>query len=248
MSIARTVFTLTLVAPCAVVIGASPRMGGAMKHVMVGFDGASLHAMVDPATATPVMRDYGESYSGGASVLDDSMYNAQYGWMIEGGWLPPAGAEIWIEQTLATPGLLAYSGGTMMNQGTFSPIFGAGGSAPRIRWSGAMLHNWYASDVVGTHAATYRVYLGDAQGNPLVAYGDDSVVLEWIAQPPCDDIDFNGDGVFPDNQDVIDFLEVFAGAPCATGTCKDIDFNNDGVFPDITDVVRFFEVFAGGAC
>jgi hypothetical protein len=71
-----------------------------------------------------------------------------------------------------------------------------------------------------------------------------------VTQPPpsCDSIDFNGDGIFPDNQDVIDFLEVFGGGPCPTGTCGDIDFNNDGVFPDNADIVTFIEVFGGASC
>jgi glucose/arabinose dehydrogenase len=64
----------------------------------------------------------------------------------------------------------------------------------------------------------------------------------------CDSTDFNGDGVFPDNQDIIDFIDVFGGAPCPTGNCNDIDFNNDGIFPDNGDIVKFLEVFAGSAC
>ena len=28
------------------------------------------------------------------------------------------------------------------------------------------------------------------------------------------DVDFNNDGVFPDNQDIVDFLAVFAGGEC----------------------------------
>ncbi|HLP83347.1 MAG TPA: choice-of-anchor X domain-containing protein [Phycisphaerales bacterium] len=64
----------------------------------------------------------------------------------------------------------------------------------------------------------------------------------------CDTIDFNGNGVFPEDQDVIDFFDVLAGAPCPTGTCNDIDFNNNGVFPEDQDVVDFFNVLAGGQC
>jgi glycosidase len=65
---------------------------------------------------------------------------------------------------------------------------------------------------------------------------------------PCDSIDFNGDGIFPDNQDIVDFITVFAGGVCPTGTCNDIDFNNDAIFPDNTDLVNFIDVLAGGAC
>jgi hypothetical protein len=70
--------------------------------------------------------------------------------------------------------------------------------------------------------------------------------------PPCDDIDFNNNGVFPEDQDVIDFFDVLAGgnpASCnAVQGCNDIDFNNNGVFPEDQDVVDFFNVLAGGNC
>ena len=64
----------------------------------------------------------------------------------------------------------------------------------------------------------------------------------------CDAIDFNHDGVFPSTDDLADFLSVFGGGPCSTGTCGDIDFNNDGVFPSSDDIDALFRVFAGGTC
>ncbi|HLP85330.1 MAG TPA: hypothetical protein VK157_13355 [Phycisphaerales bacterium] len=62
----------------------------------------------------------------------------------------------------------------------------------------------------------------------------------------CDDIDFNNNDVFPEDQDVIDFFNVLAGADCPQ--CNDIDFNNNGVFPEDQDVIDFFNVLAGGNC
>ena len=64
----------------------------------------------------------------------------------------------------------------------------------------------------------------------------------------CDPIDFNGDGLSPDNRDLEDFLGVFGGGACNTGSCGDIDFNNDGLAPDNDDIEAFFRVFGGGAC
>ncbi len=68
----------------------------------------------------------------------------------------------------------------------------------------------------------------------------------------CDDIDFNNNGVFPEDQDVIDFFNVLAGGNPASCDlvqgCNDIDFNNNGVFPEDQDVIDFFDVLAGGAC
>ncbi len=62
----------------------------------------------------------------------------------------------------------------------------------------------------------------------------------------CDSIDFNNNTVFPEDQDVVDFFSVLAGAPCPA--CNDIDFNNNGVFPEDQDVIDFLNVLAGGSC
>jgi hypothetical protein len=81
--------------------------------------------------------------------------------------------------------------------------------------------------------------------------GVEGVFRVRIAPPVvggCDSIDFNGDGLFPDVSDIDDFVSVFAGGACSTGTCGDIDFNNDGLFPDTGDIDAFLRVFAGGSC
>jgi hypothetical protein len=65
----------------------------------------------------------------------------------------------------------------------------------------------------------------------------------------CDSIDFNGDGLFPDNLDLVDFVTVFGGGACSNDpNCNDIDFNNDGLFPDNEDIFALFRVFGGGDC
>jgi hypothetical protein len=64
----------------------------------------------------------------------------------------------------------------------------------------------------------------------------------------CDSIDFNANGLFPEDQDLVDFFSVFAGGACSTGTCGDIDFNNNGLFPEDADVIAFLRVLAGGTC
>lgn len=68
---------------------------------------------------------------------------------------------------------------------------------------------------------------------------------------PCDRIDFNLDGLFPDTLDIDDFLSVFSGGPCSTAPfpgCGDIDFNNDGLFPDTLDIDSLLSAFSGGPC
>ncbi|MFN7886156.1 MAG: lamin tail domain-containing protein [Phycisphaerae bacterium] len=77
-------------------------------------------------------------------------------------------------------------------------------------------------------------------------YRGPSLVIFPGAPAGCDDIDFNNDEVFPDDQDVVDFFNVLAGGECPA--CNDIDFNNDEVFPDDQDVIDFFNVLAGGNC
>ena len=76
--------------------------------------------------------------------------------------------------------------------------------------------------------------------------------IEECPATGCDDIDFNNNGVFPEDQDVIDFFDVLAGGSPTTcdltAGCNDIDFNNNGVFPEDQDVVDFFNVLAGGSC
>jgi hypothetical protein len=101
---------------------------------------------------------------------------------------------------------------------------------------------------------------GDDEGRPssLSDAGDAVFVLRFtdstravvVASLPsaCDSIDFNGDGLFPDESDLVDFLSVLAGGACTTNTCNDIDFNNDGLFPDDSDLIAFLQVLAGGGC
>lgn len=68
--------------------------------------------------------------------------------------------------------------------------------------------------------------------------------------PPdtCSDIDFNNDGLFPDDNDLVGFLNVLAGGPCPGSVCDPIDYNNDGLFPDDSDLIAFLRVLAGGSC
>ncbi len=64
----------------------------------------------------------------------------------------------------------------------------------------------------------------------------------------CDTIDFNRNGLYPEDADLIDLLSVLAGGPCSTTRCGDIDINNDGLFPSDDDLIAFLRTLAGGAC
>jgi len=83
----------------------------------------------------------------------------------------------------------------------------------------------------------------------LDAPADGKYVAFFIPGLVCDCVDFNRDGLFPDTDDITEFLTVFGGGPCSNDpNCGDIDFNNDGLFPDTQDIQSLLSVFAGGAC
>jgi hypothetical protein len=65
----------------------------------------------------------------------------------------------------------------------------------------------------------------------------------------CDSIDFNNDGLFPDDNDIIDYLAVLAGGDCSNApNCNDLDFDNNGLFPGDDDLIAFLSVLAGAEC
>ncbi len=81
---------------------------------------------------------------------------------------------------------------------------------------------------------------------PLLLGSGGAYILVMASLPTmCDTLDFNRNGVSPEDQDLIDFFNVFAGSPC--WTCGDLDFNNDFVSND-EDVIDFLGVLAGSAC
>lgn len=235
----KTCLFLASLALTAPAFAQMPRMGGEMKHILVHLHGQMLEGHVDTLVATPILRDYGEEYMGAASVLNGTMYNAQYGWMAEGFWTPPQGSFLWIERTSATPGLLAYRGGTMMNPGSYDPIFGTGGSSPRIMWDGTMLHNWYAATAEGRYSATYRIYFGDADGTETPGYEAGEVELTWTTPDPCP-ADFNGDG-FVDFFDYGDYVGCFESGACPPGITADVNADGFTDFFDMTAYVADFE-------
>ena len=87
------------------------------------------------------------------------------------------------------------------------------------------------------------VYVGGTAGERAVMW---SGPLADLVGTTCDSIDFNNNGVFPEDQDIADFFNVLAGSACSP--CNDIDFNNNDVFPEDQDVIDFFNVLAGGEC
>lgn len=108
--------------------------------------------------------------------------------------------------------------------------------------------SWFSSnELVCVEAAPIN-----ADGTMTVVLAEDNTPFFAIAritpQSQCDGIDFNRNGVFPENQDVIDFFTTLAGGPCPYVEPCDIDFNNNTVFPEDQDVIDFFATLAGDTC
>ncbi len=95
-----------------------------------------------------------------------------------------------------------------------------------------------------TTALTGTKFRALVQGTCNGATSD--TVTITVSATCCDSIDFNNNGVFPEDQDITDFFDTLAGGTCPT--CNDIDFNNNQVFPEDADVIDFFNVLAGGTC
>jgi hypothetical protein len=65
-------------------------------------------------------------------------------------------------------------------------------------------------------------------------------VRVYVNPTECSSIDHNRDGVYPDPQDVVDFIMTFGQGG--------VDFNRDDIFPADEDITAFFSVLAGGPC
>lgn len=165
-----------------------PHVDGSMKHVMVALDGQALsvHVDGDPLERMEMLRYPGEEYTPPADVLNETYYSSRYGWLADGFIDLPGGAGIFVAVVTSDPGLMVYEGGmrSMKESHTYAPILGTDGNDEPWRWSGMMVHNWYAAAAPGDFEATYDVYVGDAAtGEPLDGYSGDRVTLLFRAVP-----------------------------------------------------------------
>jgi hypothetical protein len=160
---------------------------------------------------------------------------------------------------LATPSISTQPTATAANEGTSASFSVVASGATGYQWrkgttnlsnggnvSGATSPMLTLANVQQSDAASYNCVVSNTCGNIT-----SSSVALTVNAPGCDGIDFNQDGLFPDDADLIDFLSVLAGGACSTDPapgCSDIDFNNDGLFPDDIDLVTFLQVLAGQPC
>ncbi|MCA9250731.1 MAG: hypothetical protein R3E58_12360 [Phycisphaerae bacterium] len=222
-NLARAIAFLSFLPCAAQAMGASPQLGGPMKHLQVTVINQIVSVSVDGDPNERLwLQDYGETYAGAASVLDGQSYNGQYGWLIGGIVDIPSGAGVFVELQSQSEGLLAFE------QGTFAPIFGTQGSDVVWQWNGFMTHNWYAADTCGKYEAIYEVYVGDAAGNRIPEYVSDFVTLYWQFVPVenLGDIDQDGD---VDLLDFAEFQTCFTGSGESTmaSHCGCFDFDGD---------------------
>ncbi len=195
-----------------------------MLHLLIEQDGQSLVVDFETHVGEPVeLYTYpGETYSGAASVLEETYYSGQYGWLANGFFNLPGGSGVFIENLGTTPGLSVY------DAFTYAPILGTDGTSDVWQWSGQMTHNWYSATEPGVYSATYRVYVGDAAtGEPVAGWAHAELTLEWIVPTDCL-ADVNGDGMVTP-ADFTAWINAFnSDAPeCdqnGDGTCSPADF------------------------
>ncbi len=175
--------TVLVVMPTVLQAQGWPNNEGPMHHVLITLDSGTQVLNVEaPALADPPeLRCYVENYNTPADVLNDSCYNDQYGWLAGGFIELPAESAIWVELVDQSGGLDFYQGGMrpMTPMHTYDAILGTDGSSERWQWNGMMTHNWVRATTLGSKSATFNVYVGDLQGDPLPGYTGDQVTLDW---------------------------------------------------------------------
>jgi len=156
----------------------APQLGGPMKHILVTLDANALQlAFESPDSDTLDLQHDCETHTGAAAVLNDSGFNAQYGWLAGGFINLPTGYGIAVEMFDRTPGLRVY------DAFTFQPILGTDGADAVWQWSGVMTHNWYATRVHGPHRVRHEIFVADLDANPLDAYTSATVDLHFDFNP-----------------------------------------------------------------
>jgi hypothetical protein len=136
--------------------------------------------------------------------------------------------------------------------GVVGTTVGVSSSVATVTSVSALAPGAYTLTVTDSGVTTQAAGIAlDGEANATLPSGDgiaggNAVFAFTVVGTPCTDIDFNNNGVFPEDQDVVDFFSVLAGSDCPT--CDTIDFNGNGVFPEDQDVIDFFTVLAGGSC
>jgi|GEM_PF-970547 len=217
----------------------NPSLGGQMKHLLITLPSDAIQLGRDhDGTEIMALTDYCEFYEGAAGALDGMAYNGQYGWLANGFISLPPQYDIWIEVLEQSDGLMTYE------QGTYQPIFGTEGSDTRWRWSGIMTHNWYAVMEPGFYFATYRVYVADANGEPVEGYAANDITVEWEFGSSCIAADMNCDTAVT-LDDVALFVDVLLDATGATANQRCGADTDENAIRDSRDIAVFIGLLLG---
>jgi hypothetical protein len=142
---------------------------------VVSFDPAERWAVLNGTAYSRVLGWYDEGTTG---ANGDNFYDTYAGEL--------AGNYVWIERIGGSPELQTYAISEAGDPvAPYTPIFGTQGSDTRWRWDGFMAHNVYAVALTALTAsnqiftATYRLYVGDAAGNPVPGYGETTTTWTW---------------------------------------------------------------------
>jgi hypothetical protein len=142
---------------------------------VISFDPAARWAVLNGTAYSRVLGWYDEGTTG---ANGDNFYDT-YARELAGNYL-------WIEKTGGSPELKTYAISEAGDPtAPYTPIFGTDGSPTRWRWDGFMAHNVNAVALTALTAsnqvftATYRLYVGDAAGNPVAGYGETDTTWTW---------------------------------------------------------------------
>jgi hypothetical protein len=122
-----------------------------------------------------------------------------------------------------------------------STTFAANPNANALRWGTMYTFRFRSTQAPVMGTASLGLFKPGAAGDA----NDLTFAIMVPSVPACPSIDFNNDGIFPADEDLIDLLSMLAGGACSTGNCNSIDINGDGLFPADADLIRFLEVLAG---
>jgi hypothetical protein len=143
----------------------------------VSFDPSQPYAVLNGTAYSRVLGWYDQGTTG---ANGDDFYDT-YAAQLNGHY-------VWIERTGGSPELQTYfiNEDVTGNPGTpYTPIFGTDGSLPKWLWDGFMDHNANAVDLKCLNrsnqlfTATYHLYIGDVNGNPVAGYGDTTTTWRW---------------------------------------------------------------------
>ena len=184
--------TTSDIIPLIPALGTYNSTNGTYNLAAVTFDPSKPYAVLNGAAYSRVLGWYDQGTTG---ANGDNFYDT-YSTQLKGNF-------VWIEKTSGSPELHTYfiNEDVTGDAGTpFTPIFGTSGSSTKWRWDGFMDHNAYAVPLKfitsnrQLFTANYRIYIGDANGNPVAGYSETTTTWRWqgpaVAVVPSPNITF----------------------------------------------------------